>query len=106
MPTAQCFCREQLPQLFTTGPRAIADGRNYGDSHSITYSLARPGKTSRIWRRVVFKTFSDVAAVLISRTPGVTQHEFDSARIDSDTFGVHSRQVVSAVLGYELHSQE
>src|SRR5207249_10882939 len=50
MPTVQCFCREQLPHLFTTRPRVIANGRNDPDSHSMSYSVAELGNTLRIRR--------------------------------------------------------
>src|SRR5438552_17667621 len=50
MATVQCFCREQFPHLFTTRPRVIANGRNYPDSHSISYSFAGLGKLLRIRR--------------------------------------------------------
>src|SRR5438552_1905097 len=50
MPTVQCFYREQLPHLFTTGPRVIANGRNYPNSHSISYSFAGLGNMLRIRR--------------------------------------------------------
>ena len=107
MPTVQCFYREQLPHLFTAGPRTIANGGNYPDSHAITYSFAGLGKMpAKLGARPVSKTFSDAAAVLIFRTPGVTPHGFGWVQIDCDTFGAHSRQVVSAVLGYEPHSRE
>src|SRR6266566_9495317 len=50
MATVQCFCREQFPHLFTTGPRVIANGRNYPDSHSTSYSFAGLGKMLRMRR--------------------------------------------------------
>src|SRR4029453_9034512 len=100
MPATQRFCREQLPHLFTAGPRTIANGGNYPDSHAITYSFAGLAKILRIRCASFSKIFSDVAVVLVFRTPGVTPHGFGWVQIDCDTFGGHSRQLVSAVRGY------
>ena len=112
MPPVQGFCREHFPHLFTAGPRTIANGGNYADSHSIAYSLTGLWKTLRIRRAgyegliVLLETFSDVAAVLASRTPDVTRHGFGSVRIDCDTYGVHLRQAVSDVPSCGPQSEE
>jgi hypothetical protein len=53
-----------------------------------------------------FQNLSNVAAVLISGTPGATRNGFGSVQIGSDTFAVHLRQAVSDVLSCGLDSEE
>ena len=72
MATVQCFCREQFPHLFTTRPRVIANGRNYPDSHSISYSFAGLGKLLRIRRAGTPAQISAPGIELVTTLPAPT----------------------------------
>src|SRR6266496_4290625 len=85
MATVQCFCREQFPHLFTTRPRVIANGRNYPDSHSISYSFAGLGKLLRIRRA---GTPAQISA------PGITDGSLPASAAHQT---VHSRSMTVPV---------